>query len=169
MPIDPLKRRRATTVEFLPAARRSHLAIEKLDEETVVYDLESNRAHSLNPFASRLWQACDGRTSVGDLKKAAAGSEAQILQGLSELAAADLLKERPWDELTRRRALGRLGRAAALPTVVSILVPTPSGAASCLANGAFCGTSSAVCCSGCCKRTGAGANTCVSSGSGSCF
>lgn len=165
----PGQTRFSASGEFRPRARRRRLVIQALEGETLIYDQESHRAHCLSPFAGRLWEACDGRRTVADMKKTWDWSTETIAQGLRELNSAGLLDEAPLEEPTRRRMLGRLGRAAAVPAVVSILVPASASAQSCLPNGAFCGTSSASCCSGCCKRSGASANTCVSAGSGACF
>lgn len=154
--------------DFRPLARRRRLVVQRLDGETLVYDQENHQAHRLSPFAARLWEASDGRRTVGDMKKAWDWSTDSIARGLHELNAAGLLDEAPPEEPTRRRILARLGRAAAVPAVVSILVPASASAQSCLPNGAFCGTNSARCCSRCCKRSGASANTCVVAGSGAC-
>ncbi len=51
----------------LPNARTDQLIIEDILDETVVYDLERDRAHCLNPAARLVWRACDGRTSAGDV------------------------------------------------------------------------------------------------------
>lgn len=154
---------------FRPRARRRRLVVQRLDEETLVYDQDSHRAHRLSPFAGRLWEACDGRRTIPELSEIRDASASKVAQGLKELSSAGLLEEAPAEGPTRRRILGRLGRAAAAPAVVSILVPARAQAQSCLPNGAFCGTNSARCCSGCCKRSGASANTCVNAGAGACF
>jgi hypothetical protein len=165
----PGQKRLSASGESRPRARRRRLVIQALDGETLIYDQENHQAHCLSPFAGRLWEACDGRRTVADMEKAWDSSTESIAQGLEELKMAGLLDGAPPQEPTRRRILGRLGRAAAVPAVVSILVPASASAQSCLPNGAFCGTNSANCCSGCCKRSGASANTCVSAGPGACF
>ena len=164
----PEPTRSSLSGDFRPRARCRRLVVQALDEETLVYDLESRRAHRLSPFAGRLWEACDGRRTIAELREVRDGSAAKVAQGLQELNSADLLEEAPPEEPSRRRMLGRLSRAAAVPAVVSILVPSSASAQSCLPNGAFCGTNSANCCSGCCKRSGASAGTCITAGSGAC-
>ena len=165
----PEPSRSSPSGEFRPRARRRRLVVQALGEETLVYDQESHQAHRLSPFAGHLWEACDGRRTIVELRQVRGGSAAEVAQGLRELNAAGLLEGAPPEEPTRRRMLGRLGRAAAVPAVVSILVPTSASAQSCIPNGGFCGTNSARCCSRCCKRSGASANTCVTAGSGACF
>lgn len=139
--------------DFRPRARRRRLVVQALDGETLVYDQENHKAHRLSPFAGRLWEACDGRRTIGDMKKAWDWSTASIAQGLHELNSAGLLEEPPPEQPTRRGMLGRLGRSVAVPAVVSILVPQAASAQSCFQNTHPC-TSSSQCCSGCCKREG---------------
>lgn len=158
-----------TNADFRPEARTRRLVVRRLDGETLVYDLDTHRAHCLNDLATRLWEASDGRKTVAIMQAAEARSEEEILLGLQMLADADLLVAPPLSEPTRRRALGRLGRAVALPAVVSILVPDAASAASRLPIGAACGNDSSACLSGCCRRTGPLAGTCQNAGSGACF
>lgn len=155
--------------DFRPEARRHRLVVRRLDGETLVYDLDTHRAHCLNDLAARLWEASDGRKTVAVMQAAEGRSEDEILHGLQLLADAGLIVAPPLSEPTRRRALGRLGRAVALPAVVSILVPDAASAASRLPNGASCGNDSSACLSGCCRRTGPQAGTCQNSGAGACF
>ena len=112
---------------FRPRARQQGLLVSRIDCETVVYDLDTHEAHCLNPLASRLWERSDGRTTVAAMQAAESVSEPQVLLGDRLLADARLLDSPP-KYLSRRRALGRLGRAAALPVVLSIVVPTPAWA-----------------------------------------
>jgi len=157
------------TAAFRPRARQRGLLVSRIEGETVVYDLETQEAHCLNPLASRLWEQSDGRTTVTAMQAAESVSEPQILLGLQLLADANLLLDPPPKLLSRRRALARLGKAAALAAVASIVVPTPAAAQSCRPNGLPC-TASAQCCSGCCKRNGPNPNTCRPPGPpGQCY
>ena len=56
-------RRKPTAAQTFrnPVAREENLAIEELDDELLIYDLHSNRAHSLGSAATSVWRACDGR------------------------------------------------------------------------------------------------------------
>ena len=158
-----------TSADFRPEARTRRLVVRRLDGETLVYDRDTHRAHCLNDLATRLWEASDGQKTVSVMQAAEGRSEDEILHGLQMLADADLLVTPPASQPTRRRALGRLSRAVALPAVVSILVPDAASAASRLPIGAACGTDSSACLSGCCRRTGPQRGTCQTAGSGACF
>ena len=50
-----------------PEARRTGLTVRELAEETLVYDLERNKAHCLNRTAGLVWRHCDGRTARAQL------------------------------------------------------------------------------------------------------
>jgi len=40
------------------------VAVEELLDESVIYDLKTNKAHSLNRTATLVWRHCDGHTTV---------------------------------------------------------------------------------------------------------
>jgi hypothetical protein len=143
----------------MPRARTRSLVVERLAEETLVYDRRRHRAHCLNPAATLVWECCDGRTTVAataarlerDLR--VAPHEALVWTALDQLARARLLAERPPAvAVPSRRELVRLlglGAAAAvlLPVVESVVSPTAAQAASCF-TAAQCGTLASGQCTG---------------------
>ena len=167
MPIDRGNREpdERMTRKFRPEARRRRLVTQHLEGETLVYDRDTHQAHCLTPFASRLWEACDGQRTMAELRTALKWSDAEVVRGIDHLGRAGLLKELPPMKPTRRRALARLARAAAVPVMVSILVPDAASAASCIPDGAPC-TTSAGCCGGCCKVSN---HRCKTVGPGACL
>lgn len=123
-----------------PDARRERLLMEAIGDELVVYDLQRHRVHQLNHTAALIWQSCDGHKTVAELTKglhdqlSPAVSEVVVWHALDRLGKAGLLREsvtRPegGPRMTRRQALQKLGRTAALafliPAVTSVSVPTP--------------------------------------------
>jgi len=132
---------------MLPTARDEQLLIQELQDETLVYDLTSKKAHCLNPTAALIWRHCDGKTTVPALARLLRETlnlpeDADIVwKALLQLDKARLLREPvvPPGEVHRfsRRDLARkLGAAAILaPVVLSILAPTAAAAGS----GAPCG------------------------------
>ena len=118
----------ATKRSPLPIARQEQLIIEEILDETIIYDLRRNRAHSLNRTAAFVWRHCDGRTGVRALARLLA--KARLL---------DVSPTPPGPSATySRRAvmqtLGSVGRVAlVLPVVHSILTPLAAQAQSCIA------------------------------------
>jgi hypothetical protein len=122
-----------------PQAREDGLVVQELEDETLVYDLLSHKAHCLNRAARAVWRLCDGTRDEAALarllgKELAGGADEDIVRlALRDLARARLLREpltvRP--RVSRRRLIQRLGQAAALPLVVSIVSPTAAQAATC--------------------------------------
>jgi hypothetical protein len=121
-----------------PLARQSSLIVKEVDEETLVYDLETDQAHCLNSTAARVWKSCDGRNTVEEiaaqlsLPGQPAVDEKVIWLALDQLEKFKLLDAAPakpefLSGLTRRQMVARLGIAAvALPAIVSIVSPHAS-------------------------------------------
>ena len=128
-----------------PRARRDGLLVQELPDETLVYDLERNRAHCLNRTAALVWRHCDGNTRVVDLAQLLPNSvdlpasEDVVWLALNRLGRAHLLEAqvaRPdgGRAPSRREILGKLGSvgglAILLPAVQSIVAPDVVQAAS---------------------------------------
>lgn len=166
--------------QFLPLARRERMVIKEVDNEVLVYDLERDKAHCLNPLAAALWRHCDGKTTASSLaisleKETGTRVEEDLVWlGLQELHRSHLLEDDlVWPpqmraakdmRMSRREAVRRigLGAAIALPLVISITAPTPVQAASCEARCKPC-SSGSDCCTGVCANNvsgcGGGVNT----------
>ena len=117
-----------------PLARSADLVVEGLNDEVLVYDLGSDRAHSLSGPVARIWRACDGHTSSAALSDAVGLDPETVARGLAELADCDLLTQGHVREgATRREVTVRMVRAgaavAAAPLIISVMAPTPAMAA----------------------------------------
>lgn len=125
-----------------PRARQTDVLVEHAGDETIVYDRSRHEAHSLNRTAAVVWRHCDGTRSVPQLalllgaELGIAADETVVRYALDHLAQANLLEgiggasEPP---VTRRAVMKKLvaaGAMIAIPTVVSIVAPTPAMAAS---------------------------------------
>src|ERR1051326_9112162 len=55
--------------KLLPRARKNGLAMEQIEDELLVYDLDRNKAYCLNRTAALVWQHCNGRTSPAEMAK----------------------------------------------------------------------------------------------------
>jgi hypothetical protein len=129
-----------TNEQVVPRARKAGLVVRDLNDEVLVYDLERDKAHSLNASAAFVWKKCNGRRTVSDVAqqmskefKSPADDQAVWL-ALDQLSKFHLLDEK----VTRpagmprisRRDMMRVGAAAAfaLPVVISIVAPTAANA-----------------------------------------
>ena len=129
-----------------PTRRDQGLVVTEVMGEVLVYDLERHRAHCLNAAAAVVFRHCDGTRSVAQLAtvlaREAGGDAAtdRVWLALDALDRAHLLLHsgsRPARDgrLSRRELVRRLGVAAALPIVTSVLAPTPAeAAATCVAD-----------------------------------
>jgi hypothetical protein len=131
---------------WLPLARTEGLVVEQVCEETLVYDLHRDEVHCLEPALAALWRRCDGRTSI--LKLAAALEEqvgvsidaGETWTALERLANARLLAGAtpalPIQAASRREWL----RSSVIAgfSLLTIVAPTRSDAASCLPINAAC-------------------------------
>jgi len=145
-----------------PRARKDGLIVQNLPDETLVYDLERDRAHCLNQTAALVWRHCDGRANAKEIARALNRQTKQpvdeklVWLAIDQLGRNHLLTETPAlpphvAGLNRREVMRALGltAAVAIPVVASIVAPMPVQAATCLPSGAGC-TSPAQCCSGIC-------------------
>ena len=122
-------------MKALPRARQASLIIKEVDDETLVYDVEADKAHCLNTTAAQVWKSCDGKTSVQEIATQMSSTdgapvdESLVWLALDQLEKFKLLDEAPAKPamlagLTRRQMVARLGiAAAALPAIVSIVTP----------------------------------------------
>jgi hypothetical protein len=174
-----------------PRARQRGLVVRELDDETVVYDLDRDEAHCLNPAVALVWKHCDGQTTVAEMaaivneKLEAAAGEDTVWNALLLLGQCDLLEEqvsRPADGTISRR--GAMRKAAivgvAIPLIATLPVFTPHaiaatcipGAPGCIPNGNGQNPClhNAQCCSCCCHFVTGDANGhCADSTAGNCM
>jgi hypothetical protein len=150
----------------LPLARPEGLLVEQVEDETVIYDLETKEAHCLKPLAAVVFAKSDGQTTVERIaglaqqKLGRTVTEANVLEAITQLEACGLFETSPIlvrDGLSRRDVMRRFaygGAAAAFtaPLITSIVAPVGAWAASGCPAGSAC-TSNSQCSSGhCCQN-----------------
>jgi hypothetical protein len=126
----------------LPKARKEKLIIKDLADETLVYDLENDKAHCLNQTAARVWKYCDGNRSISEIgelmsknSEGPVGDEV-VLLALDQLQKFELLENADQSAfqlagMNRRELVRRIGMGAlALPLIVSLAAPPASAQAS---------------------------------------
>jgi hypothetical protein len=163
-----------------PRARKEGLLLQELRDEVIIYDLDSNKAHCLNPTAALVWKHCNGRTTVKEIARHLENTLGTTVDedladivwcALTQLEKDHLLEEKiAWPVgmpgMSRRELVRRLGIGAVvvIPVVTSLLVPSVAFAGSTCNTGASCRSLAdcAATCSGC-------QNIDPNTGIGTCF
>jgi hypothetical protein len=160
-----------------PLARSEQLLVESVGEELVLYDVDKDEAHCLNPLAATVFAACDGSNDTALLAQLAADRLQRpvspedvdnVLAQLDEKALLTVAAPRREGGMSRRGFVRRaaLVGAAAVPVVASVAAPRNAWAvASCLSAGASC-TGDSQCCTAqglLCRNSG-----CQSTGTRTC-
>ena len=146
----------------MPRAREAGLIVRELEDETLVYDAVTDKAHCLNQTAARIWKHCDGTSSVTQIAELLSQrtettiDEKVVWYALEQFNKDGLLEEKIAPPagfkiagMSRRQMVRTLGLAAmvAIPVVTSIVAPTPVQAgASCLPPGSSCDPKGIPCC-----------------------
>jgi hypothetical protein len=159
---------------MLPRRRESDLVVRRVSDETLIYDLQRDKAHCLNATAATVWWHCDGHTSVAGLaailqrEHQLMADEHTVWLALTQLQNARLLQDRlpPRDNArrySRRDLIRQLGTAAAVPLVMTIVAPKAGAQTSDTCTGQM-GDASAcamyICPGKSCQSTGGPAPTC---------
>jgi hypothetical protein len=120
--------------------RRRTTHVETLHGELCIYEWTTKTVHALNPAAARVWEMCDGVTTIEEMTAAlrrdlnAPAATAIVEHALMQFDRAGLLEPRTLAGVgvvvSRRALLRRIGIAAAIPVVTSIVAPTPLAAQS---------------------------------------
>jgi hypothetical protein len=131
-----------------PNAKFDNLVVQEFSDEILIYNLENNKAYSLNQTSKLVWENCDGTKDAGQIANAIAKNLKQEVPDDLVWIALDNLKNEGlinfegdsksvFAGFSRRDAIKRVGLATmvALPLMVSITAPSPahaqSGVASC--------------------------------------
>lgn len=162
-----------------PTSRTRGLIVQELGDETLVYDLERDRAHCLNPAAACVWRHADGTRSVAALTQllhtelALPQDPAIVWSALRQLDRGHLLEQPatpPSEYRFSRRDLARHLRLVGagtllLPAVLSIVAPEAASAGSYVSS-AQCGDTKQNYVGWCCtnKKKCASNKKCVGSG-----
>ena len=128
-----------------PKARRTDILVDTIADETIVYDEQRQKAHSLNRSASSVWRNSNGERSIPELANllssdcGVASDESLVEYAIDRLANAHLLQGEATESVSRRDAVRRLTLAGVavvgLPIVLSMVAPTEAMAASGNQNG----------------------------------
>ena len=56
-------------VKILRPIRKSNIMVKDIGDETLIYSLEQEKVHVLNPTARLIWKLCDGQHSLADMEE----------------------------------------------------------------------------------------------------
>jgi len=146
-----------------PMARTKDIAIQELNNETLAYDLRTNKAYCLNDTAASVWKQCNGQRTVAEIAGVLSEELNQPIPvelvwiTLDKLSKDDLLvtsitKPKAAINESRRQVMQKIGISAvlALPVILSMSAPTAAQSGSPRAYGAPC-NSGGDCASGMCS------------------
>jgi hypothetical protein len=168
----------------LPKGRDRELVIQELEDEVLIFDLNTNKAYSLNDTSSAIWSLCDGHSSVSDIARKLSAklnrpvAEEFVWLALDQFKKDDLLSngkeiEIDFNGLSRREVIRKIGFTSmiALPVIGSLVAPTAamaaSGAVGCGTVGQGCsGSGVGTCCMGTAYCMGSTCAVCISPGVG---
>lgn len=120
----------------LPKVRTENILEQNLKNETLIYDLRNNKAFNLNAVSTIIYKACDGETTIDELKRKHTFTDHLIYLTLDELKRNDLLDDEnylsPLAGMNRREAIRKAGLTSltALPLIAGLGAPSAVRAAS---------------------------------------
>ena len=119
----------------LPKARITELIEQEADKELLIYDLQINKAYTLNETLKAIFKACNEKMSFEDLKHQYNYTDELIYLSLDELKKHNLIQANynsPFAGMTRREVIRKVGFASmiALPVIATLSAPTAAMAAS---------------------------------------
>lgn len=129
--------RLTANIAMVAPARTEGLVVRTVGDELVVYDPNTTATHVLDPVTAAMFGAVDGFRGPDALAVRASLSlgttitTAQIDSALANLSEAGLAHV-PASGVGRRRVLvgGAVAGAMAVPTILSVIAPTPAAATS---------------------------------------
>ena len=124
-----------------PNARETDIVVQKLGKETLVYNLNDNKAFCLNETSALVWEFSDGKRTVTEISDVMSKSQKTqigedfVYLALDQLGRNGLLEdeiENDFIAFSRREVIRRVGfaSAVALPIVSAVIAPKASMAQS---------------------------------------
>src|SRR5262249_41926159 len=110
-------------MSILPQARKNNIVVQELNNETLIYDLKTNKAYCLNHTSALIWNLCDGTNSVTEISHILSQKMNQLVNddlvwlALDQLKSDNLLEQSNefkinYQGLTRREVIRKIGFAS---------------------------------------------------------
>lgn len=135
--------------QIKPKARKSDIVIQEFGNETLVYDLSSNKAFNLNETSTIIWQLSDGSKTISEIADAVSKNFNSLVSvefvwlALEQLRKEDLIENEVeianlFEGVSRRAMIRQVGLSSmiAFPIITSLIAPLAVNAQS-----GFCGGS----------------------------
>lgn len=169
-----------------PLALMDNIMTQDYANETLIYNLKTDKMFHLNETSSLVWQFCDGRSSIDQISRKVSqklnshANAEMVWLALEQLQHNGLLDqnnalEADLKRVSRRDMIKKAGLATmvAFPLITSVVAPTAVSAASgspnvaCTSNcggvlGLVCGCTNVTCSNGNIVNINAGLGLCVS-------
>lgn len=129
--------------DFKPFARKADIVVQAFNDETLVYDLKTNKAFVLNQTSAIVWRFCDGTKNISEIANQISFqlkdivTEELVWLSLEQLKKENLLENEMaelsrFDGLSRRELVRKIAFTSlvTLPAVSSLIAPTAINAAS---------------------------------------
>lgn len=118
----------------LPQSKIENIVVQNLEQEVLIYNLETNKVFCLNETSALVYQSCDGKTPFEDFKCNNHLTDEIIFLALDLLKKENLLEEgfvSPIKGVNRREVIKKIGLTSviALPIISSLMAPTSAMAA----------------------------------------
>ena len=126
-----------------PQSLKKDIVVQNLEDETLIYNLKTNKALCLNETSALIWKMCDGKTSISEIaeklgKKLKKPVNAELVWlAVDQLSKENLLENAdrmPSDfaGLSRREVIRKVGFASviALPMISAVVAPIAASAQS---------------------------------------
>lgn len=141
---------------ILPPAR-NNIVVQNAGKDLLVYDLATHKAYLLNETSAKVFNACNGNTSLKEVERKHQLPEDLIYLTLDELWTNGLIegnKINYFNNQSRRDVIKKVGLATlvAFPVITAVTAPTAiqAGSGVCSENNVPC-TEDSHCCSGVCN------------------
>lgn len=128
-----------------PKVRNENLVVQEMKDETLVYDLNINKAFCLNKTSKLVWHLCNGKRTFAEIADEMSRQMKQLVSedvvylAIEQLNKDGLLENDTSDEfdrhfggMSRREVIKKVGFASliALPIITGIIAPTAAHAQS---------------------------------------
>ncbi len=126
-----------------PIARKNNIVVQEVNDETLIYDLKTNKAYCLNETSALVYELCDGTRDAAEISNEMSVrlktliSEEFVWLALDQFVREELLENvaasnDSFGSMSRREVIRKVGFASvvALPMVSSLVAPSANMAQS---------------------------------------